>query len=240
MLAPLLILVTCAWMPSRANHVFHIRNQCSQTVWVGILGNHLLEQGGFQLNRGSRRDITVPDQFSGRFWGRTGCDSHGVCVTGDCGHRIQCNGAGGQPPATLAEFTLGGYGGQDFYDVSLVDGYNLPLKIVPVAGSYAKGSGQYYCAVAGCERDLNSMCPGELQIHHGGRTVACQSACAKFNTDAFCCRGSHGTPQTCPTFSFAQAFKKACPLAYSYAYDDKASTFTCRGSPHTSYTIQFC
>ena len=38
----------------------------------------------------------------------------------------------GQVPVTLAEFNLmGGYGGkQTFYDISLVDGYNLPLAIV--------------------------------------------------------------------------------------------------------------
>ncbi|KAL9244029.1 hypothetical protein vseg_017846 [Gypsophila vaccaria] len=33
-------------------------------------------------------------------------------------------------------------------------------------------------------------------------------------------------------------FKKACPRAYSYAYDDKSSTFTCGGSP--DYTITLC
>ena len=38
---------------------------------------------------------------------------------------------GGQPPATLAEFTLNGWGNQDYYDVSLVDGYNLQMSIHP-------------------------------------------------------------------------------------------------------------
>jgi hypothetical protein len=38
----------------------------------------------------------------------------------------------GQPPVTLAEFTLAGgiTGRQTFYDISLVDGYNLPMGIV--------------------------------------------------------------------------------------------------------------
>ena len=41
-------------------------------------------------------------------WGRTHCDG-GRCATGDCGHTSQpCQGAGGVPPATLAEFTLNG------------------------------------------------------------------------------------------------------------------------------------
>lgn len=57
------------------------------------------------------------------------CFNLGHCATGDCGGRIECNGAGGVPPATLAEFQFDGHGGLDYYDVSLVDGYNLPMAI---------------------------------------------------------------------------------------------------------------
>jgi hypothetical protein len=42
---------------------------------------------------------------------------------------LQCNGAGGVPPVTLAEITLNGAGGKDFYDVSLVDGFNVPVQV---------------------------------------------------------------------------------------------------------------
>jgi hypothetical protein len=42
---------------------------------------------------------------------------------------LQCNGAGGVPPVTLAEITLNGAGGNDFYDVSLVDGFNVPVQV---------------------------------------------------------------------------------------------------------------
>ena len=34
--------------------------------------------------------------------------------------------------------------------------------------------------------------------------------------------------------------KAACPTAYSYPYDDKASTFQCTASETTEYTITFC
>jgi hypothetical protein len=40
----------------------------------------------------------------------------------------------GVPPATLAEWTLQGDGNRDFYDVSLVDGYNIPMRIDNTAG----------------------------------------------------------------------------------------------------------
>ncbi|EMS65924.1 hypothetical protein TRIUR3_18424 [Triticum urartu] len=45
------------------------------------------------------------------------------------------------------------------------------------------------------------------------------------------------------SFSFANecshpVFKAACPAAYSYAYDDASSTFTCSGA--ATYHITFC
>jgi hypothetical protein len=42
---------------------------------------------------------------------------------------LECNGAGGEPPATLAEIRLNGAGGLDFYDISLVDGFNVPVQV---------------------------------------------------------------------------------------------------------------
>jgi hypothetical protein len=42
---------------------------------------------------------------------------------------IQTTHAQGVPPATLAEWTLSGDGNRDFYDVSVVDGYNIPMRI---------------------------------------------------------------------------------------------------------------
>uniref|UniRef100_J3LCH0 Thaumatin-like protein n=1 Tax=Oryza brachyantha TaxID=4533 RepID=J3LCH0_ORYBR len=38
---------------------------------------------------------------------------------------------------------------------------------------------------------------------------------------------------------YSRFFKDACPRAYSYAYDDATSTFTCAGGD-TSYDIVFC
>jgi len=38
----------------------------------------------------------------------------------------------GQQPITLAEFTIGGMGGMDFFDISLVDGFNVPMDFMPM------------------------------------------------------------------------------------------------------------
>ncbi|EMS68137.1 hypothetical protein TRIUR3_12323 [Triticum urartu] len=54
----------------------------------------------------------------------------------------------------------------------------------------------------------------------------------------YCCSGAYGSPSTCRPSAYSQYFKSACPRAYSYAYDDSTSTFTCAAG--TNYAITFC
>ncbi|WAR10318.1 PR5K-like protein [Mya arenaria] len=139
-----------------ANHQLHVHNRCGYEVWVGILGNPLPDGAA-----GASHTTTVTNHWSGRFWGRTHCSGN-HCQTGNCGHGPQCSGAGGAPPATLAEITFdaGGSNNQDFYDISLVDGYNLPMSMQPING-YSGSPTSRYCARAGCNSDLNHSCPPE-------------------------------------------------------------------------------
>ncbi|CAO4373294.1 unnamed protein product [Caenorhabditis nigoni] len=209
-----------------------IYNKCPFTVWPGILGPGNPAGGGFRLNSGETRSIYVDDAWkSARIWPRTHCDGNMNCATGSCGPREQCNGAGGEPPATLAEFTLRGDAGKDFYDVSLVDGYNIPVLIDVIGGEGdCKRAG-------GCFKDINEFCPGDLAVKKDGRTIACKSDCLAYNNDQECCRGEFGTPDRCRQSKTAQIFKDACPTAYSYAYDNGTSTFTCKNA---NYVVQFC
>ncbi|KAK4348985.1 hypothetical protein RND71_031740 [Anisodus tanguticus] len=211
-------------------------NRCDYNVWPGILanaGSDKLDSTGFMLAPGDSRVFQAPQQWSGRIWGRTGCNfdantGQGNCATGDCGsNQIECNGAGATPPATLAEFTIFSGTNQDFYDISLVDGYNLPMAIQAVGGSGT-------CDTTCCVKDLNRMCPNELRVGDG---QACKSACEAFGTPEYCCSGAYGSPSTCKPSSYSAMFKNACPKSYSYAYDDATSTFTCTGA---DYTITFC
>ena len=108
-------------------------NQVRQTVWVAAAQNpeHPLAATGWVLPPGHTLTITVPSHWNGRFWGRTGCAFHhgtGHCQTGDCAGRFQCAG-NGAIPATLAEYDMNAWDGLDFYDVSMVDGANLPMFI---------------------------------------------------------------------------------------------------------------
>ncbi|KAL4364275.1 hypothetical protein GQ457_04G039180 [Hibiscus cannabinus] len=212
-------------------------NKCAHPVWPGIqpsAGKPLLARGGFKLPPNKAYSMRLPPLWSGRFWGRHGCSfdasGRGRCATGDCGGSLFCNGLGGAPPATLAEITLGQ--DQDFYDVSLVDGYNIAMSIIPF-----KGKGK--CSYAGCVSDLNLMCPAGLQVRSRDkkRVVACKSACFAFNSPRYCCTGNFGNPESCKPTAYSKIFKTACPKAYSYAYDDPTSIATCtRGN----YLVTFC
>lgn len=217
-------------------------NRCGETVWPGIqpsAGKEILARGGLQLAPNHATSLRLPSGWSGRVWGRQGCGfdaaGRGRCATGDCGGNLYCNGAGGAPPATLAEITLASAPtALDFYDVSLVDGYNIPIAMTPSHGSGAN------CIPAGCVSDLNRVCPTGLAVRGGGdnRVVGCRSACAAYGSPQYCCTGHFGSPQLCKPTAYSRLFKTACPKAYSYAYDDPSSILTC--SAGASYTVTFC
>ncbi|CAN6448008.1 unnamed protein product [Victoria cruziana] len=230
----MIVLVVSSLGRTASATVFTLSNKCSYTVWPGSLaanGAATLGGGGFVLPPGESVALMAHTGWSGRFWARTGCNfdasGNGNCTTGDCG-RLACGSSGGAPPVTLAEFTIGTP--KDFYDVSLVDGYNIGVGVQAIGGF---GDCQY----AGCLADLRKTCPAELQIQENGEVVACKSACLAFNTPEYCCTGDHSTPATCPPTQYSAMFKNACPRAYSYAYDDASSTCTCSGA---DYAITFC
>ncbi|KAK1325480.1 Thaumatin-like protein 1 [Acorus calamus] len=215
---------------------FTFTNNCDYTVWPGILSNAgtpELSTTGFPLQKSETQTVSAPSNWSGRMWARTLCSTDPTtgaftCATGDCGSgKTPCSGGGAAPPATLAEFTLAGADGLDFYDVSLVDGYNLPILVAPRGGS---GN----CSSTGCLADLNGACPSDLKVvsksNGGSESVACRSACEAYGEPQYCCSGAYGNPNTCKPSSYSLFFKNACPRAYSYAYDDSTSIFNMRWS----------
>ncbi|KAM0037500.1 putative Thaumatin family [Helianthus debilis subsp. tardiflorus] len=226
---------------SSATKTLTIVNKCDETVWPGISSNTgvvPVEPTGFALQKGESKAIHTPPSWGGRLWGRTHCseDSNGnfTCATGDCGSgKMECAGAGATPPATLAKFTIGKDDGMDFFYVSLVGGYNLPMLVSPIGG----GSGRN-CSSVGCTVDLKVACPSELKVTSSdGEVVACKSSCVAFGRKEDCCRGEYGSRDTCTPSFYSQVFKTACPRASSYTYDDETSTFACNGA---DYQIIFC
>ncbi|XP_050210676.1 thaumatin-like protein [Mercurialis annua] len=216
-----------------------IANNCQVSIWPGLLGtagHETPSEGGFHLPSGQQTLLNLPDKWSGRIWPRQGCcfdeiTGKGSCQTGDCAGLLQCRGIGGVPPASIVEMTLGTSNSDlHYYDVSLVDGFNIPVSMVPLGGDAA-------CGVAACEADLNVCCPEALIMKRGGKIVGCKSACLAAKSDRYCCRGQFADPKSCKPNIFGHLFKAICPKAYSFAYDDASGLKTCRAP---RYVITFC
>nr|ABA34037.1 pathogenesis-related protein 5 [Zea mays subsp. parviglumis]ABA34038.1 pathogenesis-related protein 5 [Zea mays subsp. parviglumis]ABA34040.1 pathogenesis-related protein 5 [Zea mays subsp. parviglumis]ABA34042.1 pathogenesis-related protein 5 [Zea mays subsp. parviglumis]ADK11106.1 pathogenesis-related protein 5 [Zea mays] len=154
----LLLLLAAALAGMSANAAtFTITNNCGFTVWPAATP----VGGGTQLNPGGTWTVNVPaGTSSGRVWGRTGCSfngNSGSCQTGDCGGALACT-LSGQPPLTLAEFTIGG--SQDFYDISVIDGYNLAMAFSCSTGV------RLVCTDSGCPDAYHH--PNDVKTHACG------------------------------------------------------------------------
>ncbi|KIJ56347.1 hypothetical protein M422DRAFT_239572 [Sphaerobolus stellatus SS14] len=223
---------------------FTVHNNCPYTIWPAVFTD--LNVGtavpnvptGWEAPPRSTKTFHVPDDWkSGRIWGRRNCDfsvnpGPGSCLSGGCNGGLLCDPHTGigATPASLAEWTLGTNGAPDYYDVSLVDRYNLPLRISNSVG----------CPVADCPVDLNRNCPTPLKgpLDSKGVTIGCK------RDSPNCCSGTHNTPETCPSsgVDYYSYFKAHCPNAYAYAYDEHSGTalWTCDASKKADYTLTFC
>jgi hypothetical protein len=127
-----------------------------------------------------------------------------------------------QNPFTLAEINMDSRTAAnwhlDWYDVSLVDGYNLPMLFYPVPGTFAPDDPKldatvgrppaYTCGGKNdCVADLYLTAPASMLI-----------LAANGDTNGIFCQDN----------AACRALKKAaCPTSYSYDYDDAKSLFTC-------------
>ena len=218
-LFPLLFIL---FIPNIYAATFDIVNQCSYTVWAAASPG-----GGRRLDSGQSWSITVnPGTIQARIWGRTNCNfdasGRGKCETGDCNGLLECQGYG-SPPNTLAEFALNQDQptNLDFVDISLVDGFNIPMDFSPTTG---------VCKSLRCAAAINEECPAELRAPGG-----CNNPCTVFKTNEYCCTDG---PGSCGPTPFSKFFKDRCPDAYSYPQDDPTSLFTCPGG--TNYRVVFC
>ncbi|KAJ4849164.1 hypothetical protein Tsubulata_028904 [Turnera subulata] len=226
-----LLLYTLVLLSATNGEQLIIVNNCNESLWPGILGGagqSTPKDGGFHLGSGEEVVLDLPQKWSGRLWARQGCSfdesGRGSCDTGDCSGLLHCQGTGGEPPATVVEMTLGSPTSPlHFYDVSLVDGFNVPVSMAPVGGGIG-------CGVASCDVDVNICCPSALEVRRNGKIVGCKSACLAMQSAKYCCTGEYANPKTCKPTLFANLFKAICPKAYSYAFDDSSSLNKCRAS----------
>ena len=141
---------------------FDIVNQCSYTVWAAATPSG----GGRRLDQGQTWPLDVPaGTSSGRIWGRTGCSfdgsGRGSCQTGDCGGALSCS-LSGKSPLTLTEFTLNGGNNLDYIDLSVIDGFNIPMQLSSTSNA--------------CNKELNcrdSNCPDAYHQPNDVKTNTC-------------------------------------------------------------------
>ncbi|MCD7448578.1 hypothetical protein HAX54_044524 [Datura stramonium] len=215
-----LAVVTCQLLLTQAVTIIDIRNNCPFTVWAAAV-----QGGGRRLDYGGNWRLQPTSAPNGnRIWGRTNCNfdtsGRGQCQTGDCNGLLECQ-TYGTIPSTLAEFTLNQPNNLDFLDISLVNGFNLPME-------FSSASADECSVRISCTADIIGQCPNELRTPGG-----CNDPCTVFKTDEYCC-----TSGSCGTTNYSRFFKDRCSTSYSYPQDDLTSLFRC--SSGTNYTVVFC
>jgi len=174
--------------------IVHVNGSCNgcNPAWTNLT---------FTLKIGKDTIIQIPNKFaSARIWGQWNTKYNG--------------------PFTLAEMTLSAGWKCDWYNVSLVDGYNLPIIFKPVPGTFPPDDpaldakygrpSDYTCGQAGCETDLYLTAPASM--------LKLDTVNGIIDTNGIYCQDN----TQCRTLK-----KTACPKAYSWAFDDPTSLFTC-------------
>ncbi len=232
--------------PARARKfIFH--NRTSIQLWIGAAGNThgnaLIGGGGWLMDANTHVAFTIPMPFtSARFWARPVCaadPNNSTCGTPVCSgpNQTSCTLGGTTGLTTLFEINMGSQGSDlDFYDISNVDAYNLPIAVIPVPGSYsgANSHDPFSCGSIAFAQDLDATCPAPLQVTNPvtGAVVDCKNQCGVDGLKEIpLCTTCTGAGE-CETNVYSLAFKNACPGCYSFSYDDATSTYACLGADY--------
>ena len=214
------------WPPTeyRVNMV----NKSGVPLFFGALGPTPISpenNKSWLVNHGDSISLKLPDSWLNtapgpdgkptgkngpRFWARTGCAwdenmKQIQCETGDCGGAYDCPTAGpknrglaGKAPVSLAEFCFKCGDGLTYYDVSLVDGYNISIDITPDQPytTYRPGfqpttKDELWCKTGLCKTkiDMRDIAPADFKLlrkelisyNPGDKTLSGDDAIAVFS-----------------------------------------------------------
>jgi len=222
----LFVVLTFVSLPINVVHGcgINIVNGCPYTVTTcAQSANNPISQ--YNLGSGASQFLNFGSACSwpaGAIWASVG---------GQCAVSGTPNAAKDRNLADLAEFTIGGSGGQDTYDISNVNAYTIGLSIA-VTSSVNGGVldrpekvSTPRCATITCAiSNIRSFCQGNNRLD-------------SLPSGAVSCINTDGTNGIGPT-SNTNLFKSACPTSYSYNYDDVAGTFNC--GTGSNYQVTFC
>lgn len=238
-----------------------ITNRCAEPIWIAHSDN-VADPQNVRLAEGESRDYAIPDAglASTRFWPKTGCDASGhACTIGDNGEGggKPCPASGCHPPVDSkfeATFAPKGSSDQTWYNLSQVDGYTLPFKVVPRGEGAEEGS----CVTSDCAGLALEKCPTGEDLSGGGkhpafanedlrvrdasgRVIACMSPCKKWNYPAPWGRGQPedvdpGLHMCCPTPIDPAKNPGACTIANKCMTSEACSSVADPASVvHTDY-----
>jgi len=221
-------------MSPQSHHIVFV-NQCDQNVWYEFQnGNGPGKQDPTPSNQRAFSDYLLPVQLTGAapstktlsvdeyvngaIYGRTGCDTTtGVCATANCpvikGTGTCQVGVGAMNPTTIFELYMPNRVAADgVYDVSLVNGFNLPGEIkslAPLDVSNPFGCGQATGAVIQPEGSKLGICPWTFSPPNAG-----------IDTPANYMWVSGGSASYCATTCVAPG--EYCGMAYSNTAEGSA------------------
>ncbi|CAJ1968847.1 unnamed protein product [Sphenostylis stenocarpa] len=225
------VLLLCAGV--QCDVTFNFENLCTYPVWRA--SNPSIGDLEPQIGTDVFEIFNMDDHYSGSIWLRTACTTNASnyfsCETGDCGNGImECADLNPAFPVTLLNFRVDNP--VVSYQVSLVHGQNILVRIKPNGGTLVDGSGP--CPMVDCNKELSSVCPFSLiAFNKGGQYVGCNSPCDGLKDPKYCCDG-HG----CQSDEISLKYKGLCPLAHTYPGDNNPPFYQCKGAE--SYDITFC
>ncbi|KAJ8918021.1 hypothetical protein NQ315_011474 [Exocentrus adspersus] len=135
---------------SQAKHIkgIQIKNRGPERLWV-----EMTDEEGFYLPSGQLASIVVEDRWMGKIRA----------------HPEECGKSSCDHPYTEAVLKFQGEENEDRYYVSIIEGFNRPIKIQPT-------SHDHVCKPALCHANINHHCP---RVHQStdseGHVVACRS-----------------------------------------------------------------
>ncbi|KAJ8978318.1 hypothetical protein NQ317_015932 [Molorchus minor] len=147
-----ILTVMCGlWIVVECKHIkgIQIENQGDEKLWV-----EMTDEEGFFLPSKQTASIVVEEYWSGRIRAQSA----------DC-KSIPCNYT-----SSFAVMKFQGEGNYDQYYISLIDGFNWPIKIQPTSSSHS-------CRPAACQTNVNHHCSATHQVKNDvGVVVACKSS----------------------------------------------------------------
>jgi len=234
-----------------------ITNGCaSYPIWIDNYAINYKHIEGIdrnvKINSGESKKF--PMQAKGAaYYPKFGCSDDGNdCTSGDKGAK----------PHTLFEFTSPAYGNGDAYDISFVDGFNLPFKLEMEGCKTGRPLDLPQSSVIDCSELSIKDCPTDENLggtsydlsKPAGGQKGCMAPCFQLQyshiaatsqqAEQYCCQNEyHGT--ACRQGDILQTkwiknVRAKCRRTYLYPLDDSEGNQACTASPRSYHLTFYC